>query len=403
MRRLSSSTASSPSEPRTRSMPATAVYDQAGTSTPIIQGSKYTEVSIARSGTTPAVTIARSPYTSAVKALSARTRCARPRSTSSHSAASITRGTGSTWKGSAVAPEPKLTPSSSTPADTAAASPARSRPAEQGQQLPVMRPRNARAPRTPRRRSHRPRAGSRGPRSSRSTAAARHPFKKASRVEPSAALYLCPRFRLVLWTVGTASVQRHPPEVRGSAALTPDQITRRSLLRRGAGAAVVAAGAGGLDSSALAAGRRLAARLREPPQGGPHRPAARGGPPAEVALGHARAQRARALRGGRADLQPLVRRPRDAPRVHPRARPRGLRQPLPPQLGLQGLQGRGDHPLLRVRHGSRAGRSSTARRPRSRWPRSATPTFTWAGWRSTSWRSPRWGFRCGSTRARCAR
>ena len=64
------------------------------------------------------------------------------------------------------------------------------------------------APRTPRRRSHRPRAGSRGSRSSRSTAAARRPFKKASRVEPPLALYPCPRFALVLWTVGTAS---HPP------------------------------------------------------------------------------------------------------------------------------------------------------------------------------------------------
>ncbi len=41
-------------------MPATAVYDQAGTSTPIIHGSKYWLVSMARSGTTPAVTMARS-------------------------------------------------------------------------------------------------------------------------------------------------------------------------------------------------------------------------------------------------------------------------------------------------------------------------------------------------------
>ena len=53
---------------------------------------------------------------------------ASPRSTSCHSAASITRGTGSTWNASAVSPEPKLTPSSSTPAVTAPASPARSSP-----------------------------------------------------------------------------------------------------------------------------------------------------------------------------------------------------------------------------------------------------------------------------------
>ena len=69
-----------------------------------------------------------------------------------------------------------------------------------------------------------------------------------------------------------------------------------------------------------------------------------------VAAGHPRSERARPVRGREPHVQPLVRRAGHAARLHDRPGPRGVRQPLPPQLGLPSREGGGHHSLLRVRH-----------------------------------------------------
>ncbi len=178
-------------------------------------------------------------------------------------------------------------------------------------------------------------------------------------------------------------------------------LTRRSLIQRGLGAAALAAGTGGiLPAGATAAGQRADWRLgfedlrREVRIG---RLEVDGRLPQWLEGTLVRNGPARYEVGNRT-FNHWFDGLGHAARVHHRPGPGGLRQPLPPQLGVPGGEGGGHHPLLRVRHrplpgdlqrrpghllAGQGGQRQCARRADRQALRRA---------------SPRWGFRCASTR-----
>ena len=98
VRRLSSSTRNTPSPSRMRSMPEMWMRTPAGGRTPRRAGRYCAEPSTTSAGMVPALRMRCSEYTSATKASSATTRCLSPRSSRSHSAAEMTRGSRQTGK-----------------------------------------------------------------------------------------------------------------------------------------------------------------------------------------------------------------------------------------------------------------------------------------------------------------